>query len=226
MSALVLTVVLLASSGLGFGLAQWVDSVLVGIFVGSALSAWYALLLLLVTPMAMWGEQYRKVKDYEEPRLDIFYDNDNDSCRRDFFDPDSGYVQVLFRVGVQGAKGVNTKGVIVRVESAEPAITDLPQRLHPMSAKRVGGADGHWEGDGAFDIRPGEVEYVDVFRFETDLNSEGSLSLVANSFSMSIPDESYSLIIKAAAMDERSVTKRFRLESEKGGIPGYSECTA
>ena len=182
----------------------------------------FAFLALFIAPYKTWKREYEKVIGYETVNLDIFYDDENDACKRDLLDDDGEFLQRLWRVGVKGTRGKPSKGVVVRLETTEPFVTDLPAALHPFGGEGMG--EPHWRGDGSFDIRPGDTEYVEVIRYQPTKNGEDRLWIT---FQLGYPIigrpvtfRSYTLQLTARGNDGPGTFARFRLEVGDG-IPQF-----
>jgi len=163
--------------------------------------------------------RYRlRLTDYETPIISMFFDASDEACNRFLHDGNGLPTDHLLRIGVKATKGKMATGVVVRLAAIEPSIPDLPQALHPMSASRDG-ISKDWQGDGSFDLRPGDVEYVDVFRHlaSDGVLGEAGLSIVFNSFAASIESCSYKLTLTAHAREGQRTTQQFQYEFNKDG---------
>ena len=120
-------------------------------FVATFLIAWFVAQLTVITPMSMWKEQRARVKVYERANLNFYYDDANDSCKRDMYLGDGQLGERLWRVGIKGSEGNLTKGVVVQVEVHDAGIPDSRHVLHPKKSPWTGLTNG-WDGDGSFDI--------------------------------------------------------------------------
>jgi hypothetical protein len=86
----------------------------------------FAFLAFFIAPYKIWKLEHVKVLGYETVNLDIFYDDDNGSCKRVDLLPNGRGTQTLWRVGVTGAIGKLTEDVILELNKAEPNILDIP----------------------------------------------------------------------------------------------------
>ena len=155
--------------------------------------------------------------------LTIAYDNDNGSCNRPVYEGwqgTEGWVEGpvlyerLYRIGVSGAKDRVTEGVIVRLDSTDPDIGDLPRTLHPMRSQPTGHG---WEGNGVFDIRPDDTEYVDVLRFRPN-NGLGQpvVSFVCQDGDRPSRAEPYEIIVTAQALKGQKAISHFKFDTNNG----------
>ncbi len=115
-------------------------------------------------------------------------------------------------MAIKGSKGRPAKNVVVRVSGADPLVSDLPQILHPMSSKMLTTGTG-WNGDGTFDPRPGDTEYVDVLRYIPNggIGTE-QMQLVLQSLPKNLAVRSYSFTLTAQEESGQKVEREFQCE--------------
>ena len=186
----------------------------VSLGVSVFLVSWLVIQAVIFVPMGMWKELREKIKKYEETPISLLYDDADPACKRDWY-RDGRLNQRLWRIGVTGP-GRLLEGIVVRLENTQPSVPDLPQILHPMSS---GIAQGTWQGDGTFDLRPDDTEYIDVLRYTADTGiGQTGLQLVCQQFSQSLELRSYVLTISAAAKESKRVTARFMFDVNREGL--------
>lgn len=212
--------------------AFWADWGLKALPLGLSvlLVSWFFGNIVILQLMAMWRDSQMKITAlnsridaYETTDLRFVFVEGIEPYQRDIHLGDDTLGERLWRIGVRGSKGTLTKGVVVRLELVAGAvIRDLPQILHPMKSLWQG-SPTEWQGDGSFDIRPGDIEHVDVIRFRPSHGQENDrLEIVLQSYAYTtVPYHTLTLTLSAQANQGQAITGRFILEVNPKGLTRF-----
>ena len=85
------------------------------------------------------------------------------------------------------------------------------------------GSPTEWQGDGSFDIRAGDIAYVDVLRFLPSYGQETDrLEIVMQSYAYrTVPFHTLTLTLSAQAKQGPAITNRFTLEVNPNGLTRF-----
>ena len=143
MSALIVALAIgLLALATGFSITA-LSSIAVGASFFIGLGGWFALMVLVITPMRMWKEKKDKLDIFEQVGLELVFDEARyAACRMDTSPSHGGGIitkRTLYRVGVRATGGHTVEGAEVMLKDFKPqGAPFLPMPLHPMNANPHG----------------------------------------------------------------------------------------